>query len=157
MSIETVLAQLIIEEDNSNNTLIFGLASNAREYFEKELTSSSGTMSSVRAMVNSRTSIKVLFLSKLQYLFMYLTKLEVDDANTSTRYTSMIFYGLDELLKCDKQSLCAQQVRLANLIFNVTFKLKNKHELEVQFVPSLPYECSDLNRLEQYWREMTSH
>ena len=71
----------------------------------------------------------------MQYVFMFLTKLE---AEKYVEYTNLILYGLDVLLGQDtgKQGsangsifvLSAEQVRLANLTFDTLFKVKRKHE-----------------------------
>ncbi|SCU89660.1 LANO_0D05886g1_1 [Lachancea nothofagi CBS 11611] len=151
---ETLLAQLILEEDEVPSTLVFALGSVAREYFEKELISSLGTMSSVRAMLNSRDHINVLFLNKLQYLYMYLTKFEVEEGEGRVTFKNLVIYGLDDSLGLKDEHLSVEQTRLANLIYNVAFKVKARYQVEVQFIPCRAGPCDDLNRLEQYWREI---
>ncbi|SCV01420.1 LAME_0G16094g1_1 [Lachancea meyersii CBS 8951] len=151
---ETVLSQLILEEHESSCTLIFALGATARKYFENDLQSSTGTISSVRAMMNARNQIKVLFLNKLRYLHMYLTKFEVNEGNEKLSFENLIIYGLDEALELDRDVLTAPQLRLANLIYNVAFKVKGRYQIEIQFVPSRQVPCDDLSRLEQYWREI---
>ncbi|CEP60900.1 Shu1p LALA0_S02e02234g [Lachancea lanzarotensis] len=154
---ERVLSQLILEEAELPSTLIFALDSTARKYFEDDLNCSTGNMSSIRAMLNARDQIKVLFLSKLQYLYMYLTKFEVSEVSEKLSFGNLIVYGMDEALgPREENSLTVAQIRLANLIFNVAFKVKERYQMNVQFVSSLEGDGDDdLGRLEQYWREIT--
>ncbi|SCU94774.1 LADA_0G11122g1_1 [Lachancea dasiensis] len=151
---ETVLSQLILEECEVPSTLIFALGSTAREFFENDLTSSAGTMSSVRAVVNAQQHIKVLFLNKLQYLYMYLTKFEVEDGEGKLTFKNLIIFGLDESLGLSDDQLAWPQVRLSNLIYNLAFKIKSRYQVEVHFVPSGDLPCDALNQMEQYWREV---
>ncbi|CUS20616.1 LAQU0S01e10682g1_1 [Lachancea quebecensis] len=151
---DTVLAQLILDDNEKLGTLIFALGETARHYFEHQLSSSAGTMSSVRAAINSGSNIKVLFLNKLQYLFMYLTKLEGEGSKQELKLTNLIVYGLDEALELVNDDLSTPQTRLANLIFNVAFKVKARHRIEVQFISSKDDVYDNLNRLEQYWQEV---
>ncbi|CAR22547.1 Shu1p [Lachancea thermotolerans CBS 6340] len=151
---DTALAQLILDDNEKLGTLIFALGETARHYFEHQLSSSAGTMSSVRASTNSRCNIKVLFLNKLQYLFMYLTKLEGEGNGQELGLTNLIIYGLDEALELVDDKLSIAQTRLANLIFNVAFKVRARHRVEVQFISSKDDVHDNLNRLEQYWQEV---
>ncbi|SCU92210.1 LAFA_0F08812g1_1 [Lachancea sp. 'fantastica'] len=152
---EGVLSQLILEDAETSSTLIFALDVTARRYFENDLNCSTGTMSSIRAMLNARDQIKVLFLSKLQYLYMYLTKFEVSEVSEKLSFGNLIIYGMDEALGPKEKSLTIEQTRLANLIFNVAFKIKERYQMNVQFVPSQEDHHDDLGKLEQYWREIT--
>ena len=111
-------------------------------------------MSSVRASINARNNINVLFLNKLQYLFMYLTKFEVEEGEGIVNFKNLLIYGLDEVLGLEGDTLSASQTRLANLIYNVAFKVKSRYQIEIQFISSNDETCEDLNRLEQYWREI---
>ena len=169
--INEVIRRLLLEARPENTrTLIFVLGDPSRAYFERGLTSESdsklqsryGKVSSIQSVVRCRDEIKVLFLNRMQYVFMFLTKLE---AEKYIEYTNLILYGLDVLLGQETEeqkgengssfSLSAQQVRLANLTFDTLFRVKRKHELGmVKFVPFSEGSSvsRDLLQLEEYWR-----
>ena len=175
--INEVIRRLLLETRPENTkTLIFVLGDPSRAYFERGLTLESdsksessygkgkgkGKVSSIESVVRCRDEIKVLFLNRMQYVFMFLTKLE---AEKYVEYTNLILYGLDVLLgqETGKQGsangsifvLSAEQVRLANLTFDTLFKVKRKHELgTVKFVPfdGGSLVSRDLFQLEEYWR-----
>lgn len=152
---ESVLPQLIKGKDPESKTLIFALGDIARAYFEHQLTSSPGAMSSVQSIMNTKRNIKVLFLNKLQYLFMYLTKFEAESTSDAVEFSNLVIFGLDDLLGCEQQhaQLSTTQTRLANLIYNVAFKTRKKHQLNLIFTPSAQ-GSKGLVELEQYWREI---
>ncbi|SCV00242.1 LAMI_0G03796g1_1 [Lachancea mirantina] len=152
---ENVLAHLIVEDRQTWKTLIFALGDASRRYFEEGLSSSPGVMSSVIATINSRRNIKVMFLSKLQYLYMFLNKFE--SARDEMEFNRLVIFGLDEILGYPiEEGLDSSQLRLAHLIFSVACRVEQTKSIEIQFVPSLPSSCEELDVLEQYWRELSS-
>lgn len=138
LTIHEVVDRLLTEDLphlNKTRTLIFTLSADARSVIEHDLKSSEGTKSSLGAIIRSRTSISVLFLNKLQYLYMYLMKFEAVNEQNTIEYNSFVIYGLDSLIEqmvANERSENAQerinveQLRIANLIFNTLFRIKRK-------------------------------
>lgn len=144
----------LLQEDESCNrrskVLIFALGDIARQHVETELRASQGISSSVRAIIRSRRDVEVLFLNRLQYLFMYMMKLEVEMVG----YNVLIIYGLDELIfNGVTETLKPNQLRLANLVFNAAFRIKRKQCLKTVTFISM-HDSPQLSRLEEYWRHV---
>ncbi|AMD18912.1 HBR011Wp [Eremothecium sinecaudum] len=149
--IELVLRKLL--DGPPDKSLIFVLGSRSRYFFESELPNGRFAFSSLRAVDNSRRNIKVMFLEKLQYLFIYLTKFEAEGLKSLKQ---VIIYGLDELIKCNTANfLSASQVRLANLIYSISFRVMRRHNVTVQFVLFRSPGIKDFESLENYWRYIT--
>nr|6DEX_A Chain A, Suppressor of hydroxyurea sensitivity protein 1 [Eremothecium gossypii ATCC 10895] len=145
---ERALLQLVVEDDAK--ALVFVLGQDARRYFEEELPASPFEFPSPQAVANSRQNVGVMFLDKLQYLYMYLTKLEVDEA---PEYRTLVVYGLEQLLGAGGE-LDADQVRLASLIYNTAFRVRVRHGAAVRFVAhGAPH--AQLQQLEAHWRLFT--
>ncbi|AGO10463.1 AaceriABR011Wp [[Ashbya] aceris (nom. inval.)] len=145
---ECTLLQLVTEDDSK--ALVFVLGQDARRYFEEELPASPFEFPSPQAVANSRQNVGVMFLDKLQYLYMYLTKLEVDEA---PEYSTLVVYGLEQLLDVGGE-LSADQVRLASLIYNTAFRVKLRHGTAVRFLAhGAPH--AQLQKLEAHWRLFT--
>lgn len=156
MSIDQHVLQLLSRErcgEPRKRTLIFVIGGNPRNHIEKGLHSEPGKLSSVIAVAKSRQDIDVLFLNRLQYLFMYLMKFEAEEAS-AIKYNNFVIYGLDEGLNSMER---IKWLRLANLICNSAFRIKRKHEmLDVVLVPWA--EESDISKelaqIDNYWRHI---
>ncbi|AET38167.1 Shu1p Ecym_2437 [Eremothecium cymbalariae DBVPG len=150
---EAILKRIINE--NEQKSLIFVLGAGPREYFEVELPSGAFTYPSVQAVANSRHNVKIMFLDKLQYLFMYLTKFETE---SKTDFKTLVIYGLDVLLKVASTDsrLSVSQVRLTNLIYNISFRVAKRHGLDFEFVLHSTPANAEMQKLESYWRHISS-
>lgn len=149
MSITEIIESLLQEDYNNvrkRQTLILVLGDESRTQFE----SNKNKTSSIGSILRSKKDIHVLFLNNLQYLFMYLMKLEVQPDT----YNHLVIYGLDTLIeklgpdKSDK--LTMEQVRAANLIYQAAFKVQRTHQLnKTNFVNY--NENRSLDNIELYW------
>ncbi|CDH12075.1 uncharacterized protein ZBAI_03861 [Zygosaccharomyces bailii ISA1307] len=153
MGLQELVAGILQEDgryDRRSRTLIFALGDTARMHVETQLKPASGMLSSVTAVIRSRRNVEVLFLNRLQYLFMYLMKLEVE----AECYNSLVLYGLDELISDGTGgTLKPEQLHLANLVFNAVFRIKRKHHLQaVTFITII--DSPQLKMLEDYWRHV---
>ncbi|KAL6942934.1 hypothetical protein ACO0RG_001904 [Hanseniaspora osmophila] len=155
--------------------MIFALGESARQYFHQSpIYGSMGIASSVLAMLNTHNYIDLLFLEKLQYLFMYLTKFEATEL-PKLDYNHIVIFGLEELvltsksanannsndteLKLHGNKLDVDQIRICNLIFSIAYKTKRKHNLTITIVPCSTEEhfdtCIDeMNAIEFYWKKL---
>ena len=155
MKLQSLVEDLLQEDENyqrRSKALIFVLGDEARLYIERDLSASPGRLSSVNAIIRSRRDVEVLFLNRLQYLFMYLMKWEAEDVG----YNRLILYGLDELISVndqDTENLTNSQLRLANLVFNAAFRIKRKHCLKDVTVINLGDHVR-LKQVENYWRHV---
>lgn len=148
--IDDILGELLTRVPQ--RVLIFVLGAEGKEYFEKDLPKQF-TNSSVQAITNSKHYIKVMFLEKLQYLFMYLTKFETQG---TSEFEFLVIYGLDNLLDCKdtKVPFTAQQMRLTNLIYNISFKVSKLQKLDIKFIPFKKELHPDLDNFEKYWHRI---
>lgn len=171
-SIQSVIIDLIKRNkprDNNNNTtcetcLIIVLGDKPRLFIETELrtllikqTVSSNqvpndddddllTINDIRRLDKD---IKILFLDKLQYLFMYLTYLEVNSGLNSNefQYNNIIIFGLNQLmlhvfnshLSIDDNNKKIEIIRLYQLILNSFYSLKNKFDT-INKLLIIPYD-----------------
>lgn len=165
MSVDNQIYGLLRQDfsvSRKTQTLIFTLGEKARHHIEYDLKSSPGILSSVKAIVRIREDIAVLFLNRLQYLFMYLMKFEAEEAVAQIKYNHFIIYGLDTLLEEinseeDSKIITGEQLRLSSLIFNAAFRIKRKYTLQdVLFIPvnSSSDLARELSKLEDYWRHI---
>lgn len=170
MSINDTIKALVLNTDcvegseGNLKTLIFVLSNKAREYIEYHLKCSPGGTSSIQAVITSRSNINILFLNKLQYLFMYLMKLEAEEDPTEVVYNSLVIYGLDILLKesntiepTHNNLFTRIQLRYANLIYSAIFKIERKHNMKL--IKIVPYDAESplskrLAKIELYWRSI---
>lgn len=156
MNIDQQISQLLSLEGRDEprkQTLIFVVGENARGHIENGLRSEPGKLSSVAAVAKIR-DVDVLFLSRLQYLFMYLMKFEAEEAAGAIKYNNFVIYGLDEGLGGVERT---KQLRLANLICNAAFRIKRKHDLlDVVLIPwdEQSSIAQELGRVERYWRHI---
>lgn len=134
-------------KDTKESSLIIVLGEQPRLYVETEL---KNVMQDAEIQVtfdvirHIHEDIKVLFLNRLQYLFMYLTHLEVDEANS--QYNNIILYGLDNLLiQTLSQSSKSNDdkkieiIRLSQLILNCFYSLKRNHHFDIHRLISIPW------------------
>lgn len=165
MNIDQQIAHLLLQEKcggQRRRTLIFVVGDEPRNRMENGLTSGQGKPSSVAAVNKSRSDIDVLFLSRLQYLFMYLMKFEAEEALATMRYNQFVIYGLDQGLGSTSSATgesdsLGGQLRVANLICNAAFRIKRKHNLhEVVLIPwdEQSDQAKTLGRIERYWRHI---
>lgn len=149
---QTVINELLAKHEL--RTLIFALGKSARVFFEKELPKCQDIQISVKSIVNSRKNIKILFLDKLQYFFIYLAHLSIKRFKP-LEFDRFVVYGLDEMLGCDsaEMKLLPSQVTLSNQIFSMAFEIINSHNTEILFL-SVRTENEDLKRIESYWRNI---
>ncbi len=107
----------------------------------------------VNSILRSRRDVHVLFLNSLQYIFMYLIKLEVQPDS----HTHLVIYGLDSLINemCQEDSLDLNQVRAANLIFQTAYRVSRQNQLqEVLFIAYDQKKWEKLEPLRKYWQEV---
>ncbi|KAH3899814.1 uncharacterized protein SCODWIG_01831 [Saccharomycodes ludwigii] len=150
-------------ETKTKKSIIFALGDKSRKYFEDELSQGGGDQgiaSSIQVIWNSENNIDILFLDKLQYLFMYLTKFEVTSVK-SFEYQNVIIFGLDDMIinydnaglttsklknsqsedanvnvgEIKVATLNVEQLRLLNLIYNIAYKTKYTQNINLVFVP----------------------
>lgn len=161
MKIDEQISQLLLQEESDSRrklTLILVVGDGPRNHIENGLQSRAGKLSSVAAIAASRADIDVLFLSKLQYLFMYLMKFEAEEALATIRYNYFVIYGLDQgIVSATPEQPLGERLRIANFICNAAFRIKRKHGLwDVRFIAW--DEHSDtaemLVRIERYWRHI---
>ena len=168
MVINDVIRDLLLEDPkniNKSKTLIFVLGDVARKNIEYGLCGKAGAQSSISAVIRSRQDIQILFLDSLQILFMYLMKFEANEDSTSIEHNRLIFYGFDILIKGVTKEvtreLSVEQVRLANLIYNASFRIRRKHVLKsVDFIQIVnenedDYIIKELKRMEEYWNDIS--
>ncbi|SMN21813.1 similar to Saccharomyces cerevisiae YHL006C SHU1 Protein involved in a Rad51p-, Rad54p-dependent pathway for homologous recombination repair [Maudiozyma saulgeensis] len=126
-------------------TLVFVLGQDARDKIEAGLTSCDNNLSTIE---KSRHDIKVLFLNKLQYLFMFLMKLE---AEKTCIYDNIVLYGLDSLV-LDKDNV--EIIRLLNLILSTLYKVYRLHNLNdiiTEWYDNTK-DTTTLDRMVDYWK-----
>lgn len=133
-------------DSNSSTTnhapsLIIVLGGKSRQFIETELktlltkraesSSDDDHLLTINDIQRLDKDIKILFLNKLQYLFMYLTYLEVDsDLNSNKfQYNNIIIFGLDEQMsKVQNTSGQIEMIKLYQLILNSFYSLKYKFD-----------------------------
>ncbi|KAK5960348.1 Shu1p PWA37_002425 [Arxiozyma heterogenica] len=122
-------------------SLIIVLGDKSRQFIETELkklltkraesSSDDDHLLTINDIRRLDKDIKILFLNKLQYLFMYLTYLEVDsDLNSNKfQYNNIIIFGLDEQMsKVQNASGKIEMIKLYQLILNSFYSLKHKFD-----------------------------
>lgn len=153
-----VIQSLLLEGYNDprkRRTLILVLGKESRSQFE----SIQNTTSTIGSILRSKKDVGVLFLNNLQYLFMYLMKLEVQPDT----YNHLVVYGLDTLIDKSNISvngkarqgneLTTEQVRAANLIYQTAFKVQRTHQLhKTNFVNY--NENKSLENIEKFWHSI---
>lgn len=142
MDINEVVDRLIKKK---GRTLIFVLGQEARDIVENGLTSIDNSLFTIE---KSRHDIKILFLNKLQYLFMFLMKLE---AEKKCNYNNIVVYGLDSLVS---EKIDTERVRLSNLILSTLYKVCRTHDLNDIIIEWFDNEKdnTELDRIVEYWK-----
>lgn len=146
--------------DRGKRTLVFALGDKARKYFEQDLRRKQSTFNSINDIIRGKSKVRVLFLDKLQYLYMYLTNIEAElhsCQDRSSYYEEIVVFGLETLLPVEegKQHFSISQIRDCNLVVNGCLTLQQQYGVRVTIVPvaentnSVP---TDLVRLTRYWR-----
>lgn len=142
MEIDSVVEDVLKKE---GKTLIFVLGEGARSRIERGFTSRDSCVATIE---RSRRDVKILFLNKLQYLLMFLMKLE---AERTVEYANVVLYGLDALVVPGNST--TEQVRLSNLVISTLYKVRQKHDLK--YTPIVwygsPEDAKMLNRIVTYW------
>ena len=142
MGINEVVDRFIKKNDK---TLIFVLGQEARDTVENGLTSIDNILSTIE---KSRHDVKILFLNKLQYLFMFLMKLE---AEKKCAYDNIVIYGLDSLVS---EKTDTEKIRLSNLILSTLYKVYRRHDLNditIEWFDNRK-DNTELNRIVEYWK-----
>ncbi|KAG0672496.1 hypothetical protein C6P45_001960 [Maudiozyma exigua] len=142
MGINEIVNGLIKKNGKS---LIFVLGPEARDKVEGGLKSIDNNLSTIE---RSRHDIKILFLSKLQYLFMFLMKLE---AEKKCNYSNIAMYGLDSLIS---EKSDTERIRLSNLILSTLYKVYRTHDLHDIVIEWFDNEKdnTELDRMVEYWK-----
>ncbi|KAL3229204.1 Suppressor of HU sensitivity involved in recombination protein 1 [Nakaseomyces bracarensis] len=155
MTIKELIESLLLEDfddTRKRKTLILVLGDEARLQFESQRY----TTSTIGSLLRGKNDIGVLFLNSLQYLFMYLMKLEV----SPDAYNHLVIYGLDSLVcnlpskagsKEAHEEMSLEQVRAANLIYQAAFKVQRTHQFNVTNFINYR-ENEPLERIELYWK-----
>ena len=143
MAIDRVVEDLLRADGRS---LVFVLGEEARQRVEAGFVSAG---SQVATLERSRRDVKVVFLNKLQYLLMFLMKLE---AERVAEYSSVVLYGLDTLVEAPGNS-ATEQVRLTNLVVSTLYKVRQKHDLRVAQIVWMDESSAavKLDRIVAYW------
>ncbi|CAL9730735.1 suppressor of HU sensitivity involved in recombination protein 1 [Monosporozyma unispora] len=160
----------LVKSNLNEKSLIIVLGESSRQFIETELKTllvnnkdeekiDGLTIKEIRHL---HEDIKILFLNRLQYLFMYLTHLEVDNVSktTTVSYDNIIIYGLDQLL-CNNDEAQPdnelQTIRLGQLILNCFYSLP-RHYTNMNLLLSIPFsedenrETHILNQINSYCR-----
>ncbi|CAD1785284.1 similar to Saccharomyces cerevisiae YHL006C SHU1 Protein involved in a Rad51p- [Maudiozyma barnettii] len=126
-------------------TLVFVLGQESRDKIEAGLISCDNSLFTIE---KSRHDIKILFLNKLQYLFMFLMKLE---AEKTCIYDNIVVFGLDSLV-CDKDNV--EMTRLLNLILSTLYKVHRVHDLDGIIIEwfDTTKDMSILDKMVDYWK-----
>lgn len=158
----------LIKTNLTEKSLIIVLGESTRQFIETELKTlltggkDKGNKDglSINEIRHLHEDIKILFLNRLQYLFMYLTHLEVDkDAKTMTMtYDNIIIFGLDQLL-CNVDEKKTENgldiIRLSQLVLNCFYSLPRRHPNMNKLI-SIPFEEKEteendiLTRIDSY-------
>lgn len=129
---------------------------------------------------NINNNIHIIFLEKLQYLFMFLMKMQIG----TNIYNRILIYGLDLLFIHSTKSIAEaktsinninnlnyEQIRCCNLIFNAIFKInrqtcfklvkfiyyyddKANHSENESHQGFIDIQLKEIKRLEKYWKEI---
>lgn len=144
--INDVIRELITDTDETSLIIVLGVL--PRKYIETEiktlLTDSKQSESNsltVEGIRHLHKDIKVLFLNQLQYLFMYLTNLEVENGSGQEKtlaYNNIILYGLDQLMLDAITYSDVEVARVGQLIINSLYSLRRYHD-NINRLISIPY------------------
>lgn len=157
--------------DSDKKTLVIALGNVARKFFEQDLRHKAREhpcFNAIDDIVRGRRNIKVLFLDKLQYLYMYLTYVEIEveqhsRGNTLSSCEEIVIYGLESLVfphekeeeKEEKQEkMSPEQLRNLNLILHGAMRLEKRYAIRVRLVNAvdLGVQVHSWDALSRYWR-----
>ncbi|CAI4039373.1 hypothetical protein SMKI_08G0360 [Saccharomyces mikatae IFO 1815] len=148
MQFEERLQQLV-ENDQStgqpdSNVLVIVLGDAARKYVELGALREHVTVKTVGGHVASRERVAVVFLGRVKYLYMYLTRMQAQ--SRAPQYSQILVYGLWDLTATQDGP---QQLRLLSLVLRQCLSLPSK----VEFYPEPPFN-SVAARLLRYWEHI---
>ncbi|CAL9735900.1 suppressor of HU sensitivity involved in recombination protein 1 [Monosporozyma servazzii] len=145
----------LIKNNITEKSLIIVLGESSRQFIETELKTllvgdkdkeNEAEGLTINEIQHLHDDIKILFLNRLQYLFMYLTHLEVDKGvkTMTMTYDNIIIFGLDQLLskngkEDDKET---DVIRLSQLILNCFYSLPRRYTNMNKLI-SIPFEESE--------------
>lgn len=146
----------LIKNNITEKSLIIVLGESSRQFIETELKTllvgdkdkeNEAEGLTINEIKHLHEDIKILFLNRLQYLFMYLTHLEVDKGvkTMTMTYDNIIIFGLDQLLgKIDKEKPNNETdvIRLSQLILNCFYSLPRRYTNMNKLI-SIPFEESE--------------
>lgn len=152
--------------DRNKKVLVIAVGVKARSFFEQDLRENkTHFFNSIDDIVRGRSNVRILFLDKLQYLYMYLTYVEIElqnKGNTSMCYEEIIIYGLESLLMTKEQleseetqktlDLSISQLRHCNLILHGSLRLENQYAVRIRMV-----SATDLGMMSQGWKNLTEY
>ncbi|CCH62691.1 hypothetical protein TBLA_0I00260 [Henningerozyma blattae CBS 6284] len=181
-TIELAIKHTLLKENGK--TLIITAGQSPREYIEQEIPSNRRKKDSPRndsnsnipsdiyfgsiwSIVQSTDNVGVLFLDKVQYIFLYLTQL-ASVSKDALKYDTLIVFGLDSLLmeftttiptnKDDENTLNkVEYLRYANLILGTISQLAT-NGIDVILVPFEKNQnmahTKIISRLIEYWNTL---
>ncbi|CAI4483185.1 BCN_G0024600.mRNA.1.CDS.1 [Saccharomyces cerevisiae] len=145
MQFEERLQQLVESDwsldQSSPNVLVIVLGDTARKYVELGGLKEHVTTNTVAGHVACRERVSVVFLGRVKYLYMYLTRMQAQ-AN-GPQYSNILVYGLWDLTATQEGP---QQLRLLSLVLRQCLSLPSK----VEFYPEPP-SSSVPARLLRFW------
>lgn len=166
-SIENYLQ--ILMEGSTNRCLVLVIGSQARGTAESWRVNSKNRRLSIRSVGRSRSNINLLFLGRLQFLFMYLMQMEAQLSGISLNseaYDKVILYGLDVEIE---NLPIEEQVRVCNLILSAAFRVQRKiteslaqpsRATQTEHVEIIPYNFGSrvyehvIRPIEKHWRQV---
>ncbi|CAI4063801.1 hypothetical protein N7582_002505 [Saccharomyces uvarum] len=148
MRFEERLQQLVAEdwgpEQPDADVLVIVLGDAARKYVESGALREHVIPKTVAGHVASRGRVAVVFLGRVKYLYMYLTRMQAQAR--APRYSHVLVYGLWDLTATQDGP---QQLRLLSLVLSQCLNLPSK----VEFYPEPPV-ASVAARLLRYWEHV---
>lgn len=148
MQFEERLQQLIESDwsldQSSSDVLVIVLGEAARKYVELGALREHVTAKTVAGHVASRERVAVVFLGRVKYLYMYLTRMQAQ-AN-GPQYSKVLIYGLWDLTATQEGP---QQLRLLSLVLRQCLSLPSN----VEFYPEPP-STSVAARLLRFWEHV---
>ena len=145
MRFEERLQQLVAEdwgpEQPDADVLVIVLGDAARKYVESGALREHVIPKTVAGHVASRGRVAVVFLGRVKYLYMYLTRMQAQAR--APRYSHVLVYGLWDLTATQDGP---QQLRLLSLVLSQCLNLPSK----VEFYPEpVSYTHLDVYKRQQ--------
>lgn len=148
MQFEERLQQLVASdwglEQPGAGVLVIVLGDAARKYVESGKLLHHVTANTVASHVASRERVAVVFLGRVKYLYMYLTRMQAQ--TRAPKYSKVLVYGLWDLTATQDGP---QQVRLLNLVLLQCLSLPS----QVEFYPEPPATSVAARQL-RYWEHV---